>query len=323
MNKNRIRLLSWILGMLILAGTLVGFEYQEQKSTQIKIGILQYVEHNALDAARKGFMDRMNESKYGEQIVWDIHNASGDQANLQSMTNMVVRNNDYLYGIATPAAQSLAMAESKKPIFFSAVTDPLSAGLVDSLDNPGKNVTGTSDMQPIEDQVTLLVNYFPSVRRVGILYNSGEINSKVQADEAEKYLEERGVEVDIATITSSNEIPSVLGSLLKQVDAMFMVTDNTIDNSIALVGDMVKDAGLPMVGSSEEVALENGMLTLSNSYYDYGVQTADMLIRLLDQDLKVNQLPVELGKDFKIIVNEDFCRSIHVDPEIFTKNFQK
>lgn len=310
------RLISWLLSLTILGAGLVGFSYKNE-DREIKIGVLQYVEHNALDAARQGFVDRLNDSPYGEQIVWDIKNASGDQANLQSITNVLVRENDYLYAIATPAAQSLARAESEKPIFFSAVTDPVDAGLVESFETPGRNATGTSDMQPIADQVDLLVGSFPLVKHVGLIYNSSEINSTLQAEQASKFLREKNIMPEIATITSANDIPSVLGSLLDKVDAMFMLTDNTIDSSITLVGEMTKSKGIPMVGSSAEVVLENGMLTLSNSYYDYGVQTADMFIRMLEEDLDPSEIPVELGRDFELVVNEEYVKAIGLDPDQF------
>ena len=127
----------------------------------IKIGILQYVEHEALDAAREGFIERLEESEYGDRIEFDIQNASGNQSTLQSISEKIARDNDILYAIATPAAISLASLEQEKPIFIAAVTDPVEAGLADSLEDPGRNVTGTSDMQPLEEQVDLLVNNFP------------------------------------------------------------------------------------------------------------------------------------------------------------------
>lgn len=299
------------LALLPLAGPAQSVHAQEEP---IKIGVVQYVEHEALDAVLKGFQETLDNSEYGDRIEWDINNASGVQGSLQSLSEKVARDNDILLAIATPAAQTLAAVEQTKPIFIAAVTDPVDAGLAESLDLPGKNVTGTSDMAPIEEQVDLLVRNFPDAKKIGIIYNSSEVNSLVQAEAAIKELEARGLETEVQTVISTNDIAQVMGALVKNVDAMFMVTDNTIDSAISLVGDIAKDAGIPTIGSSDSVVRTNGLATLSNSYEDYGIQTAEMVIRMLDEDLNPAEMPIELGKDFQIVVNEDFAEAIGVDP---------
>lgn len=280
----------------------------------IKIGILQYVEHEALDAAREGFVQRLEESEYGDRIEFDIQNASGNQTTLQSISEKIARDNDILYAIATPAAISLASLEQKKPIFIAAVTDPVEAGLADSLEKPGRNVTGTSDMQPLEEQVDLLVNTFPEAKKVGLIYNSSEVNSIIQAEAAVALLKEKGIETVEATVVSTNDIAQALNSIIKDVDAMFMVTDNTIDSAITLVGDIAKENNVPTIGSSDAVVKQNGLATISNSYTDYGVQTADMVIRMLDEELSPAEMPIELGKDFTVVVNPDFAKALGIDP---------
>lgn len=281
----------------------------------IKIGVLQYVEHEALDAAREGFIERLEESEYGDRIEFDVQNASGNQTTLQSISEKIARDNDILYAIATPAAISLASLEQEKPIFIAAVTDPVEAGLADSLEEPGRNVTGTSDMQPLEEQVDLLVNNFPDAENIGLIYNSSEVNSQIQADQAKELLDARGLNTVEATVVSTNDISQALNSIITEVDAMFMVTDNTIDSAITLVGDIAKENNVPTIGSSDAVVLQNGLATISNSYHDYGTQTADMVIRMLDEGLTPAEMPIELGKDFEIVVNEDFAEAIGIDPE--------
>lgn len=286
-----------------------------QAEETIKIGVLQLVQHEALDAVLKGFTETLDASDYADQIEWDIQNANGDQSTLQSMSEKIARDNDIILAIATPTAQALATAETKKPIFIAAVTDPVEAGLAESLEKPGSNVTGTSDMAPIVEQVDLLVRNFPDVKAVGIIYNSSEVNSTVQAEAATVALEEAGLTVEISTVTNTNDIAQNMTALVDKVDAMFMVTDNTIDSSIALVGDIAKEAGIPTIGSSDSVVLTNGLATLSSSYEEYGVQTAEMVIRMLNEDLDVSDMPIELGKEFKIIVNSEFAEAIGIDPE--------
>lgn len=314
MNR-RFTLLSTVVAVLLTLMPLTSLtQVVKAEEEAIKIGVVQYVEHEALDAVLKGFQETLDQSEYADRIEWDINNASGDQASLQSLSEKVARDNDILFAIATPAAQVLASVEQEKPIFIAAVTDAVAAGLVESNEAPAKNVTGTSDMAPIEEQVDLLTRNFPEVETVGLIYNSSEVNSQVQAELAVEYLEEQGLKTEVQTVTSTNDISQVMNSLVGSVDAMFMVTDNTIDSAITLVGDIAKEAGIPTIGSSDSVVMNNGLATLSNSYEDYGIQTAEMVIRMLDEGLDPAEMPIELGKDFQVVVNEEFAEAIGVDP---------
>ncbi|MGX7106191.1 ABC transporter substrate-binding protein [Hutsoniella sourekii] len=305
-----------VIGVTVgtLAGLGLAHPLTGQAEEPIKIGVLQYIEHDALNAVLKGFTETLDQSQYADRIEWKIENASGDQSALQSLAEKQTRENDIIFAIATPAAQAVATVEQEKPIFVAAVTDPVEAGLAESLEKPGRNVTGTSDMAPIEEQVDLLVRNFPEAKKVGLIYNSSEVNSQVQAEKAIEILESKGLETEVATVISTNDIAQSLGSLIPNVDAMFMVTDNTIDSSISLVGDMAKEAGIPTIGSSDSVVQANGLATLSNSYEDYGIQTAEMVIRMLDEGLNPADMPIELGKDFEVIVNEEFAKALNIDP---------
>ena len=313
--KSRFKFINIITTVVLaLLPMLAGGQAVQAQEETINIGVVQYVEHEALDAVLKGFQETLDNSAYGDRIEWDINNASGDQSSLQSLSEKVARDNDILFAIATPAAQTLAAVEQEKPIFIAAVTDPVESGLADSIEAPGGNITGTSDMAPIEEQVDLLIRNFPDVETVGLIYNSSEVNSQVQAGVAVELLEEQGLATDVQTVISTNDISQVMNALVGNVDAMFMVTDNTIDSAITLVGDIAKEAGIPTIGSSDSVVRTNGLATLSNSYEDYGVQTAEMVIRMLDEDLNPGEMEIELGKDFQIVVNEDFAEAIGVDP---------
>ncbi len=313
--KSRFKFINIITTVVLaLLPMLAGGQAVQAQEETINIGVVQYVEHEALDAVLKGFQETLDNSAYGDRIEWDINNASGDQSSLQSLSEKVARDNDILFAIATPAAQTLAAVEQEKPIFIAAVTDPVEAGLADSIEAPGGNITGTSDMAPIEEQVDLLIRNFPDVETVGLIYNSSEVNSQVQAGVAVELLEKQGLATDVQTVISTNDISQVMNALVGNVDAMFMVTDNTIDSAITLVGDIAKEAGIPTIGSSDSVVRTNGLATLSNSYEDYGVQTAEMVIRMLDEDLNPGEMEIELGKDFQIVVNEDFAEAIGVDP---------
>src|SRR5699024_8956680 len=297
--KSRFKFINIITTVVLaLLPMLAGGQAVQAQEETINIGVVQYVEHEALDAVLKGFQETLDNSAYGDRIEWDINNASGDQSSLQSLSEKVARDNDILFAIATPAAQTVAAVEKEKSIFIAAVTDPVEAGLADSIEAPGGNITGTSDMAPIEEQVDLLIRNFPDVETVGLIYNSSEVNSQVQAGVAVELLEEQGLATEVQTVISTNDISQVMNALVGNVDAMFMVTDNTIDSAITLVGDIAKEAGIPTIGSSDSVVRTNGLATLSNSYEDYSVQTAEMVIRMLDEDLNPGEMEIELGKDF-------------------------
>ena len=174
----------------------------------VHIGVLQYVEHPSLSATRKGFIEELKEEGYvdGKNIKIDYQNAQGDQSNLQTISQSLIEDNDVMLAIATQAAQSLSSLTKGKPILFTAVTDPVSAKLVKSMDNVGGNVTGTSDMSPINKQVELLKKVFPNTKKVGIMYTTSERNSEVQVEEAKKYFKEAGIEMVIKGISSTNDI---------------------------------------------------------------------------------------------------------------------
>lgn len=278
----------------------------------IKIGILQHVSHVALDDTRDGFIEQMEELLDGN-VEWDIQNANGDMSTLQSLGEKIARDNDIIFAIATPAAQALATVEQEKPIFFSAVAAPLEAQLVDSMEEPGRNLTGTTNLGPIEDHINLLLELYPEAKTIGTIYNSSEVNAEYQVNIAQEIIEAKGLEYNIKTVTNTNDISQAMTALVNESDAILLVTDNTIDSSITLVGDIAKEAGKGIIGSSDSTILANGLATISNSYINYGKQTADMVKRLLDEDLLPGQMAVEVGNQFELIVNEDYAEAIGID----------
>ncbi|PMB84347.1 hypothetical protein CJ205_06050 [Dolosicoccus paucivorans] len=156
---------------------------------------------------------------------------------------------------------------------------------------------------------------FPDIKTVGILYDSSAVNSVVQVEIAKKELENKGIKVEEQTVTSTNDVHQAMSAVARKVDGLFMVTDNTIDSAIQLVKDIALENKLPMIGTSKEVIEKHGLATMSNSYEDYGRQTADMIIRMLEDDLNVSQMPVEMGKDFELVVNEENAKKLGIDPK--------
>lgn len=308
------RYLKTALVSLLALGTIAApMSAEAQDQEEISVGVLQFVEHESLDQNYQGFIDGLEEAGYveGENLTLNYLNASGDTANLQSMSENVTNSSDYIFAIATPAAQAIANVEQKKPVLFSSVSDPVGAGLVENLEEPEANITGTTDAGPIEDQVALLQAVVPDAERVGIIYNSGEANSMSEAEKATAALEAAGIEVVEATVTSTNDISQVMSGLVNDdVDAVFTVTDNTIASAMTLVGDLALEAELPIIGGSKDMALANGLTTYGLDYYELGKQTAGMLVEIIESG---EIIPVESADTLELVVNEENAETLGLD----------
>lgn len=287
------------------------------ENEEVKIGILQFMEHNSLNAAREGFVDELAKAGYQEDdnISIEVMNAQGDQANLQSMSEQLANNNDLMLGIATPAAQSLATVNKDKPILFTAVTDAVDAGLVSSNEKPGANLTGTSDMVPIEKQIELLLSIEPDAETVGIIYNSSEPNSEIQANLAIEALEAAGVTPKVSTVTTTNDVQQALTSLAKEVDALYIPTDNTLASTAATVGKIAKEYKLPVVTGSTDQVEAGALATYGINYEALGRQTAQMVIKILKEESEPAELAVETSEQLELVVNEDMAEALDINPD--------
>lgn len=283
-------------------------------SDGVKVGILQYMEHESLTAAREGFVAELAENGYkeGDKLTLDYQNAQGDQANLQTMSEQLIGQNDLVLAIATPAAQSLATVSTETPVLFTAVTDPLSADLVESIEQPGGLLTGTSDQAPIDKQVALLGQAVPAAKTVGILYTTSERNSEVQVEQAEKLLEKAGYKVIVKGISSSNEVQDAATSLMKDVDAVFIPTDNTIASTMTMIGDLSIQYKVPVIGGSTDMVDQGGLLTYGTNYEALGRQTAKMAIKILEGE-KVQDLAVQYPETVSLHVNEEMAKKLGID----------
>lgn len=271
-----------------------------------KIGILQYAEHGALDQAREGFIAALADNGLvdGETIEIDLQIAQADQSNLQTMSERFVSNkSDLVLAIATSAAVSIAGQTQDIPILFTAVTDPVDAKLVASNEAPGGNVTGTNDMNPVEDQIELLLEFVPDARTIGIVYNSSEPNSVVQADIAIAALEAKGIAVETMTVTSSNDVQQAMQSIVSKVDGIYIPTDNIMATAMPLVSDVAVAAGVPVVCGEESMVLEGGLATVGINYYDLGYQTGLMAVRILKDGADPATMPVESPDSINYTVN--------------------
>jgi ABC transporter substrate binding protein. len=277
-----------------------------EASTEIKtIGVIQLVEHPALDAAREGFMDGLKQAGFTEhKVKIDVKNAQGDFATAQNIAEGFKDENvDLIYAIATPAVQAAYNVTKDIPIVFAAVTDPVSAKVVESLDKPNTNVTGVSDMTPVEEQLKLLKQILPDAKNVGIMYNAGEINSVVQVDMAKKAAPALGLNLVEATVSTSGEVSQAAQSLVGRVDAIYIPTDNTIASSIQAVAKVANANKIPVIASEEGMVSGGALITKGINYYNLGVDAGKIAAEILNGK-KPADIPVMLPQNMDIVVNK-------------------
>jgi putative ABC transport system substrate-binding protein len=290
----------------------------------IKIGVVQLVEHAALDASYKGFVDGLKAAGYedGKNIKIDFQNAQGEQANCATIAQKLVNDkSDLILAIATPAAQAAANLTSTIPILVTAVTDPASAKLVASNEAPGGNVTGTSDLTPVEAQMELLKELVPGVKTVGFLYCSSEQNSKFQIDLAKKAADRLGIKYIEATVSNSNEIQQVSQSLVGKVEAVYAPTDNMIAAGIPTVAGVLSPARIPLICGEGGMVKAGGLATYGINYYELGKQTAAMAVEILRDGKKPAEMPIQYLANCDIAINEDSAArlGIAIPPELLAK----
>ena len=306
-----------LAGLLLLGGC--SNNKKADNSSNVKhVGVLQVVQHPSLDKAYKGFKKGLKEEGYveGKNLKIDYQNAQNNQDNLKSMSEKLVNEkSDLMLGIATPAAQSLANASQDIPIVVTAVTDLKAAKLVKSDTKPGKNVTGTTDMVSIERQIKLLLSIVPKAKTVGIMYNDGESNSKIQADLATAVLKKAGVKVLIKTANSTNDVQQVTETLASKVDGIFVPTDNTFDSAADVVGKAVKEKKVPLVARSVDQVKTGGLASIGIDYELLGEQTGKMAAKILAGKAKPADMPVEKAHDMKLVVNKKMAKALGIDPK--------
>lgn len=307
--------------LLALAACGESSNTSEENDETKTVGVLQLVEHGSLNAAYEGFKEGLAEAGYteGENLTLEYQNAQNSQDNLKSMSERLVNASpDLLLGIATPAAVSLANETTDTPIIVTAVTDLVGAKLADSNEEPGRNITGTSDMVPIEQQINLLLSIVPDAKTIGIMYNAGEANSKIQADLAEEALKAAGVDVKVLTANTTNDVQQVTTSLAKDVDGIYVPTDNTFASAAAIVGEVAKETKTPIVAGSVEQVDDGALATYGIDYKSLGIQTGKLAAKILDGDAEPATTPVETADNLELVVNEEMAAALGIDPASIT-----
>ncbi|VMP51877.1 ABC transporter substrate-binding protein [Streptococcus pneumoniae] len=261
-------------------------------------------------------MDELAKQGYveGENIEIDLQNAQGEQRNLKTISQQLAESSDVVLAIARPSAQSLANTTQTTPVIFSAVTDPVSAKLVESREHPGGNVTGTSDQSSdaISTQINLIKKVLPKAKTIGILYTQSEPNSVVQKDEAKRLLKEKGFTVVEKTILDSNNVKAAAESLMAEVDMVFVPTDNIISLTMETVKQVSIKHKVPVFGGSTEMIAVGGLYNYGTNYEELVRQTARMLIRVLKGE-KPENIAVELPEKLELHTNQEMADALGID----------
>ncbi len=274
---------------------------------QVKIGIIQIVEHPALDAARQGFLDALKANGYevDKNLKLEYQNAQNDQSILNSIAQKFASSDlDLILAIATPSAQAMASATDEIPILITAVTDPVEAKLVDSMDKPGGNISGTTDMNPIKEQLDLLKKLVPDAKTVGVIYNAAEVNSEVQVRIVKEEAPALGLEIVETTVSSSADVLQAAQSLIGKVNAIYVPTDNMVVSAAQSVVQVANENKIPLISGESSVVDAGGLGTIGINYTNLGAQTGEMALRILD-GAKPADMPVEGQKNFDIVLNQE------------------
>ena len=295
-NKALIGTLA-VLALLVI-GVLFVSQKQDSSSSEdkvVKIGILQFVTHDALDEIERGIEDGLADAGYeGSNVELTVLNAEADQSKIQTMSKKLVDDgNDVVIGIATPAAQGLASATSDIPVIMGAISDPVGAKLVKNLDKPEGNVTGLSNHVPHAQTVELIQTITPDAKTIGVLYASSEDNSVSQVKEFTQYAEEAGLTVVEYAVPSTNEITTTMSVMTGKVDAIFVPQDNTIASAFPTVVTAANAAKIPVYSSVDTMVKQGSIASVAQSQYDLGLETAKIAVKILAGKM-VSEVPVKV-----------------------------
>lgn len=278
----------------------------------VKIGVIQYMQHDALDAAYKGFKDELVKQGYSAKNI-TYKNASGDASNCETIADQLVNAQpDLIYAIATPAAQAIAKKTKDIPVVVSAVTDPASAKLVKSNKKPGTNVTGASDLTPVAEQMKLLKQLLPKAKTVAVMYTGSEANSEFQANIAVKAAKANGLTPVRKTVSDSNDIQSVAQSI--KTDACYIPTDNLLAANIPAVTQTLNEAKIPLICGEASMVKNGGLATYGIEYTALGKIAGQMAYKILAKGAKAQTMPVEYesAKDCLLTINKTNAKKIGV-----------
>ena len=299
-------------------GMLAGCGGGKDEAKEYKVGVVQLVQHGSLDEANAGMIAGLADNGFveGENLVVKQENAQNDQSNLQSIAQSFIADEvDLILAIATPAAQVMAANTEEIPIVGTAITSFEGAGLVESDEAPGYNVTGTNDMNPVEEQVNLLLQLKPDAKVIGTIYTAAEVNSQIQVDLLDKVAAAKGLTVEKRTIQNVNDIQQAAQSLVGVADALWLPTDNNVASAMPNVVGVTDPAGIITITGEESMTVAGGTATYSFSYYDIGYNAGVMAAQILKGEADPATLPVQSPKaeDLTAVLNMEAIAALGVE----------
>lgn len=309
-NMNKIK---WCILILFLAGIsfFVFKKISDNNKKNLKIGILQFAEHEALDASRQGFIDKIKKENLNAEIIYK--NAQGDQSNCVMIANQLVSEKcNLILAIATPAAQAAAEATSDIPILVTAVTDPADAKLVKSNEFPDTNVSGTSDLAPIVKQIALIKQIKPKAQKIGIFYSSNEANSKFQAEIAKKEAEKIGLNAQEFNFSQVADIQQVVEHMSQKVDAIYTPTDNSVASNMELISKTALNFGVPVICGEANLISKGAAGTFGVNYRELGEITAEMAIKILKSGSSIQNMPIEYARNAELKLNNEVLDKLNL-----------
>ncbi|MGN0514769.1 MAG: ABC transporter substrate-binding protein [Lachnospiraceae bacterium] len=302
--------------MILAVSTLAGCGSQQASNTSkdsYTIGVCQLVQHVALDAATQGFKDAVKEA-LGDKVEFLDQNAQGDSNTCATIINgFVSQNVDLILANATPALQAAAAGTNTIPVLGTSITEyGVALGIDGFTGTVGNNISGTSDLAPLDGQANMIKELFPDAKKVGLLYCSAEANSQYQVDTVKKYLEDMGYTCTFYSFSDSNDLSAVTTKAASESDIIYVPTDNTVANNAEIVNNICLPAGIPVVAGEEGICAGCGVATLSISYYDLGVATGKMAVKILTGEAKVSEMPIEYAPQFTKKYNPTNCEKLGI-----------
>ena len=287
-----------VAGAMALAASACGSgeaeDPAESTGETYTIGICQLVEHEALDAATQGFQDALTD-EFGDAVTFDLQNAQNDSNTCSTIINGFVSSGvDMILANATPALQAAAAGTSDIPILGTSVTEYGVALEIDDFNGTvGGNISGTSDLAPLDQQAAMVKEWFPDAKKVGLLYCSAEANSQYQVDVVKVELETLGYECQLYAFSDSNDLSAVCTTAAGECDVIYVPTDNTVASNTGIIDNICRPAGIPVVAGEEGICAGCGVATLSISYYDLGYTTGQMAVKILKGEADISEMPIE------------------------------
>lgn len=319
MRNNWLKVVMLVFSaVLILAacgsddGKVENEEKEAADGKKYKIGVTQIVEHPSLDAAFDGFKKALEDA--GLDVEYEVQNAQNDMSNNTTIAaNLVNSDVDLIFANSTPSAQAVAGETKEIPVIFTSVTDAVGAELIESMENPGANVTGTIDLHP--DAISNTMKFLKDelgAKNIGMVFNAGEQNSRAQVDSVKEMLEEMDMKVEEASVSTSAEVKTATESLVGLVDALYIITDNTVVNALESVISVAEDNEIPMMVAEFDSVKRGGLGAYGFEYHDIGYEAGEMAVKILKDGTKPSDIPAQFPQNLKFVVNKDAAEKMGV-----------